>query len=214
MMRKTLMALALLAAFGVADAAGPRGGGPGMGGGGGGGTTTPVLSIVEATDLTYMRQEEKMARDVYLTMYALWQVPTFSNIASSEQSHMDAIMKLLQRYGLPDPAAGLVVGEFRDGELQTLYDQLVATGSDTELAGLQVGGLIEEVDMLDIADAIQRSTKADIDEVYGKLLCGSRNHLRAFAAQIEVRTGTSYVAQVMEQAAVDAIVDSPRERCD
>jgi len=30
----------------------------------------------------------------------------FSNIASSEQMHMNALLKLLKKYDLPDPAAG------------------------------------------------------------------------------------------------------------
>ena len=38
-------------------------------------------------------------------LYKMWGLTIFSNIASSEQKHMDAIKTLLDRYGLDDPAA-------------------------------------------------------------------------------------------------------------
>jgi hypothetical protein len=43
------------------------------------------------------------------------------------------------------------------------------------------------------------------------LLRGSRNHLRSYVAKIE-SLGVVYEAQVLDQAVVDAIVDSPMER--
>ena len=42
-----------------------------------------------------MREEEKLARDVYLTLYDIWGTPAFNNIASSEQTHMDAVLMLI-----------------------------------------------------------------------------------------------------------------------
>ena len=58
------------------------------------------LSDAEAATLTFMREEEKLARDVYLALYDLWSNPVFSMIASSEQKHMDAIKRQLDAYGL------------------------------------------------------------------------------------------------------------------
>lgn len=174
-------------------------------------TTPPVLDTTEAAGLTFMREEEKLARDVYQYLYPLWNVAVFDNISQSEQEHFEAVGDLLDRYRLTDPATPDLAGSFQDPELQALYDQLVASGTTSALAALQVGALIEETDMVDLADAIAATDQADIVQVYENLLRGSRNHLRAFVAAIEA-LGVPYVAQVLTQDQVDAIVDSPMER--
>jgi hypothetical protein len=167
----------------------------------------------EAADMLFMREEEKLARDVYLTLYDAWGLAPFSNIATSEQKHMNAMLLLLRKYRLPDPAAGNLIGEFTDPELQDLYNSLVVDGMRSPEEALMVGGLIEEVDMEDIQSAIDRSTQSDIDAVYEKLMCGSRNHLRAFARAYTALTGIPYEAQILDQAIVDAILAAPREQC-
>ena len=172
-----------------------------------------TLSSVETTDLTFLREEEKMARDIYLILYDAWGLTTFSNIANSEQSHMDAILKLLRTYRLADPAAGKLIGEFSNPDLQDFFDALLNKGMLSDLDALQVGGIIEETDIRDLVGAIERSSKADIDATYEVLLCGSRNHLRAFARNLESMTGQPYVAQVVAQDVVDTILSSPIERC-
>ena len=180
------------------------------------GTTRPSLSNlspVEKADLLFMREEEKLARDVYLTLYETWGLAVFSNIASSEQSHMDAVLKLLRTYRLPDPAAGNTIGEFSDSRLQSLYDTLVDKGRLSALDAVQVGGIIEETDMRDIVDAMEHSDNADIDATYESLLCGSRNHLRAFARTLESMSGQPYTALVITQDEVDAILSSSLEQC-
>lgn len=174
---------------------------------------TEPLSDQEEHDLLFMREEEKLARDTYLTLYELWGTAVFSNIASSEQMHMNAILRLLNKYDLQDPAAGNEIGEFTNSDLQALYDYLMILGGQSELDGLKVGGIIEETDMRDINAAIDNSDNEDIDTVYQSLLCGSRNHLRSFAQNIAALTGESYVAQVLSQAEVDAILNSPMEKC-
>ena len=176
-------------------------------------SATEPLSVAEEADLLFMREEEKLARDTYLTLYAAWNLSVFSNIASSEQMHMNALLKLLKKYDLPDPAAGNEIGEFTDTVLQTLYVELIEDGMVNPLEALKVGGLIEEKDMHDIKAAIDRSQKKDIDAVYESLLCGSRNHLRSFAQNIVALTEHAYVAQVLDQTEVDEILASPMEKC-
>ena len=44
---------------------------------------TASLSEEDIANLTLMREEEKMARDVYLNLYKRWKKPVFNNIASS-----------------------------------------------------------------------------------------------------------------------------------
>ena len=172
-----------------------------------------ALSQAEAADLRFMREEEKLARDVYLNLHEAWGLTPFANIASSEQSHMDAIFKLLRTYRLADPAAGKAIGEFADPALQTLYNTLLEKGLLSNQDALQVGGIIEETDIRDLVGAMDRTDNADIDAVYERLRCGSRNHLRAFARNLEAATGQPYAAQVVAQNEVDAILDRPMEQC-
>ena len=71
-----------------------------------------------------MREEEKLAHDVYVTLYAQWDLPIFQNISRSEQTHTDAVKTLIDRYGLTDPASSKV-GVFTNPDLQALYNDLV-----------------------------------------------------------------------------------------
>lgn len=164
----------------------------------------PTLSGKESADLLFMREEEKLARDVYRTLYAEWGVRVFDNISQSEQNHMDAILSLLNKYDLDDPA--LEAALFSNPELQELFDLLVSNGTQSLLDALMVGALIEEVDIEDIAAAMEHTDKTDILAVYGNLMAGSENHLRAFVRNIETLTGETYVAQRISQEEVDAIL--------
>jgi hypothetical protein len=130
----------------------------------------------------------------------------FSNISKAEQTHMDALLTMLVAYGIDDPIVSDEVGTFVDPKLAGMYTDLVATGSASLLDALYVGALIEEVDIQDLWHAIDETSQADINAVYANLLAGSENHLRAFVGQIE-NFGVEYVAQVLEQSEVDAILE-------
>jgi hypothetical protein len=139
---------------------------PGMAAAGRRTANTTTLTDDETNDLIFMREEEKLARDVYLTLYGIWGTPVFANIATSEQQHMDAILGLLNTYKIPDPTVGKLVGEFVNDELQNLYDELVAKGAQSALDALIVGGIIEETDVKDIQSAMETTTVRNIDRVY------------------------------------------------
>jgi hypothetical protein len=134
--------------------------------GNGNGTGTNVLAIPaselssdEAASLLFMREEEKLARDVYNTLYATWNLPTFQNIASSEQTHMDQIALLLTRYNLTDPAQA--TGVFTNATLQDLYNKLVAQGKLSIGDALKVGGAIEEIDIMDLQTRLPQTDNAE-----------------------------------------------------
>ena len=170
-----------------------NGNGSGNGNGGPSGTpcaacqvTTPAttpLSATEKESLLYMREEEKLARDVYNTFYDRYGLRVFSNIAASEQAHMDAVLTLLNRYGLADPAAA-APGVFNNDDLQALYDDLIDQGSQSLTAALQAAVLIEETDIADLQDGLALTSHADLRAVYNNLLRASQNHLRAFSRQL------------------------------
>jgi len=139
------------------------------------------LSAEEAADLLFMREEEKLARDVYNQMFALWGTPSFQNIASSEQNHMDQIKLLMDRYALTDPAQA--PGQFTDANLQALYNQLIAQGSVSVEEALKVGALVEQTDIADLQARLAKTDNADVQLVYNNLMNASYNHLAAFTGQ-------------------------------
>lgn len=173
-----------------------------------------ALSENEADSLLYMREEEKLAHDVYVTLYDLWQLPVFQKIANSEQTHMEAVKILIDRYGLQDPAL-TEVGVFTDQTLQSLYDrlydQLVAQGSQSSVEALKVGATIEEIDILDLEELIAQTDKGDIILVYENLLKGSRNHLRSFVSTLQRQSGETYQPQFLSPDAYQAIIGAPIE---
>jgi len=148
---------------------------------------TVSLTPEEEYWLTYMREEEKVARDVYTFLSDKWQSRIFKNISVSEQTHMDAIKTLLDRYGITDPTAGKVAGEFTNPDLQTLYDKLIEASSVSLDGALNVGVLIEETDILDLKEGIASTERKDIITVYSNLLLGSLNHLEAFESKLDRR---------------------------
>ena len=169
-----------------------------------------ALSAVEAENLAFMREEEKLARDVYLYLFDVWGQWVFENIAASEQQHMDSVGNLLEKYSLADPAAGNAAGEFTNQVLQNLYDSLTEQGSISILDALYVGATIEDMDIKDLEGILSETDKPDFITVCENLMKGSRNHLWAFVGEIELLGGT-YEAQYLSQEAVDAILDSSRE---
>jgi hypothetical protein len=157
------------------------------------------LTEAQVRGLQHMREEEKLARDVYRALGERWQVPIFARIAASEQRHMEAVGTLLDRYGLEDPAAGTEPGQFVSPDLQALYTDLVRDGTRSLTAALRVGGLVEEIDLIDLRRELAATDRADVRAVYENLSRGTRNHLRAFARQTEGQTGSPYEPQKLSR---------------
>ncbi|MGW8226925.1 MAG: DUF2202 domain-containing protein [Anaerolineales bacterium] len=156
--------------------------------------------------LIFMREEEKLAKDVYLAMYEQWGLPIFLNISSSEQSHTEAIKSLLDGYNMADPASD-ELGVFTKPDLQVLYNDLVAQGSQSSADALRVGATIEEIDILDLQERLAQTENSDIQRVFNNLLQGSSNHLRAFTSTLSTQTGTTYQPQFMSTDDFQAIID-------
>jgi hypothetical protein len=164
-----------------------------------------------------MREEEKLARDVYLAMADLWDVPVFDNIAASEQRHSDAVLRLIEAYGLDDPVTDDTPGVFTNPDFAALYDELIATGSASLVDALTVGAAIEDLDISDLRSWLDRTDDPAIERVYANLLAGSENHLRAFIGRLEAQ-GTTYEPgyltddEVAEILAADATRGGTRYR--
>jgi len=147
--------------------------------------TESLVSQEEIADLKFLREEEKLARDVYLYSFDKYADAIFSSIALSEQQHMDSVLTLLNFYQIPDPAA-TERGVFTDQVLQNIYNDLIELSDISIEEALKVGALIEDLDINDI-DELQNSTSNEnIIAVCETLECGSRNHLRVFTDRLEL----------------------------
>lgn len=166
--------------------------------------TSIILTDEEETDLAFMREEEKLARDVYLHFFDLLGTKIFTNISNAEQAHMDSIKVIIDAYDLTDPAP-IDHGFFTDPDLQSLYDQLTIAENGTLINALNVGSLIEEVDIRDLYHAISNTSNPALIQVYTQLLNGSYKHLNAFVSQLSSQ-GVSYSAQLLSEDEVNSIL--------
>lgn len=164
-------------------------------------TENAVFTDVEKQHLNFMREEEKLARDVYLYLYEKWNNQVFLNISRSEQQHMDSVKQFMDVAQMPD-STHADQGVFNNEALQALYNDLTARGETSLDEALKVGALIEEVDIVDLDAAIADVDNAQIIAMFESLRSGSYNHLRAFTNQLS----EAYSAQKMSQEAVDAIL--------
>ena len=146
------------------------------------------LTAAETQTLQFMREEEKLARDVYQQLYQKWNLTVFQNISAAEQTHFDAIGVLLTRYGVADPAQANAAGVYTDVNLIALYNEVLAKGMKSAQDALEAGALIEKKDIADLEAAIPATSKLDVKRVYTNLLNGSFNHLEAFESMCEVVT--------------------------
>lgn len=164
------------------------------------------LTDEEISGILFMREEEKLARDVYLYLYELFPLRPFLNISKSEQAHMDAIKYLIDTYELEDPVGENPPGVFQNEELQELYNELISQGSAGKSEALKVGALIEEVDIIDLQTELEEhATHEDVIRVYGNLCNASENHLRAFVRVLRLYE-VDYEPLKLDQAEFDRIL--------
>jgi len=190
-----------------------------------------VLDYNEQTHLAFMREEEKLARDVYMKLGGMYpDHPIFGKIDDSEQRHTDAVKAMIEKYGLEDPNTndnvGVYTGEDYGWYFTEKFNLLVERASISELEALYVGAFIEELDMMDINQCPQvivdtenginditecgriYTDNADVSNLYASLLDGSDSHLEGYVKNIESYIGEgNYQAQVLTQEQVDEILD-------
>ena len=160
--------------------------------------------------LLFMLEEEKLARDTYTFLNDIWEINQFSNIKKSEQSHMNAVIDLLDQYSISYTL--LPYGEFIDQDIKKLYDQFIDYGSENRANAFEVGANIEDLDIVDFANYIDTTTNSAIIKVFESLQCGSRNHLRSFVTAIEV-AGNTYEPQYLTQEDYTVIINDSQEQC-
>lgn len=169
------------------------------------------LTQTEIEDLSFLREEEKLARDVYIYSYNLYQLEIFNSISNSEQMHMNSVLNLMNIYGIPDSASE-EIGVFNNPDLQAIYNSLILQSDISSIEALTVGAIIEDLDINDIDHFINNTTKTDLLTVYDKLTCGSKNHIRSYTSQLE-SNGITYIPQFISIDYYTIILNEPSGGC-
>lgn len=149
-------------------------------------TITGTINETEASALLFMREEEKMARDVYAYLYEKYNLPVFRNITKSENAHMTAVLNLMNAFKLTDNSTNNP-GEFTDTRISGFYQQLIEMGNVSVIEALKVGVLIEQTDIADLKTELEAVKNSSVKTVYTNLMAGSNAHLKAFTWNLKIR---------------------------
>jgi hypothetical protein len=168
-----------------------------------------VTSGDEMSELLKMREEEKLARDVYSYLSSVWGSQVFSRISGSENTHMTALNTLLVYYASPDTVIS-PAGQFANPEVQALYNNLTAQGSVSVTDAYKIGAIIEDMDIADLDEVIGNTANENLIMVYDNLQKGSRNHIRAFTRLLNT-TGIVYTPTYISQEDYNLIISSSFE---
>ena len=162
-------------------------------------TTLSPLSENLKNDLAFMGNEERLAYDVYNKLYESYpELKQLQNIPQkSEIKHIEAVKGLIAKYEIdgktlsvtdvegttlsPDADLAMVAGKYDIQEIQDLYDMLIEKGESSASDALEVGCMVEVVDVDDLDRIIAESGDApDALAVFNFLRDGSYNHYWAF----------------------------------
>jgi hypothetical protein len=132
--------------------------------------------------LAYMYDEERLAQEVYLAIYEKQPLQQLSKIASkAEGRHIEEVKRLAQHYGVPTPYQQ--AGRYATSHIQSLYNKLYAKGIRSKKDALEVGCIVEVVDVDDLNNYIseaERFNAKDVVQSYNFLRKGSYNHYWSF----------------------------------
>jgi len=183
---------------GILDLLGQTGSTPGAVG-----MAAPTASDVDGMRL--IREEEKLSRDLYQSFYNNTSAAIFEDTARSEQSHMDAALMLLNKYGLQDPSKA-EKGRFVNVSLQQTYDRLMVLGLRSENESLSAAAEYEEISIVDLEKQIKATDKQDVKTVYEGLLAGSQKHLRSYVRALQER-GIQYSPLHLDPADYERLIE-------
>jgi len=166
-----------------------------------------AISENEKAGILLMREEEKLARDIYQALDEKWDQVPFSHISEAEIYHMSQMKLLIDKFQLSDPVSknGDKRGVFVNTRLKNLHDELLIAGNTSLEAAFRAGAKVEEVDIRDLKAEKAKSGNADIISTYTFLIHASENHLRAFVKNLK-RMGITYTPVALSRDEYDAIM--------
>ena len=165
--------------------------------------STADLNADEIEFIYAVREDEKVARDLYKAFFDNYKLKTFENISKAEANHMKAAEKLLDYYEVEYPAAS-DYGKFADTARQALYERYLQKGN-TAMEAFKVMVYLEEENIVSYNEVLKDITNPNIKLVIENLSKASENHLRAAVRQITALGGT-YQASLMTEEQYKSII--------
>jgi hypothetical protein len=171
------------------------------------------LSHQDVSWLIWMREEEKLSRDVYTNLWKKWETKIFLDVAAVEQIHMDSIKLILEKYWIDDPVKDDSIWIFSSFAIKKLYDDFIFQWNKSLLDAFILAADAESLDILYISDLVKQTQNQDIISLYNTLIIWSRNHLRNYVKEIK-DNGGSYKPKYLSQEVYDGIILSQDEKED
>jgi len=162
------------------------------------------LDVYEAWQVTWMYDQEKLARDLANKFLSRWGDPEFLTTAAAEQRHMDELLAVMNLYGLDPLIQTDTDGEFGDERHSDAFSSLMSRGWQSQRDAYIAAAYLEEWDIQEFTASIADSGETRLTEVYSWLLAGAREQLRFLVSRV-LGHGSSYEAQILSQSEVDAI---------
>lgn len=173
--------------------------------------STTILTDAEKNHVLWMREESKVARDLYTFLFNRWGIPVFKKKMVKEQVNMDRSLTIINKYGLTDPIVKDEQGIYSKENFRQMYVELAMRGNSSLPEALRAAAITEELDIMELEDALQNTiTNPDLKSIYNTMAVSSRNHLRAIIEQIQCM-GEIYGPQRLPEKRFYSIVDSPVE---
>jgi len=164
-----------------------------------------ALTAREKDGLLFIWEEERVARDLYASLYDKNNLTIFLDLVRSESSHMDQARAVMEKHGLAVPPDE--PGIFQNQTLQEMHDQLLAEGLQSDQDALTVAAVFEEISIADLEKELSASQANDVRTVYEGLLAGSRKHLRSYVSDLKDQ-GIEYQPRYLEGEEFQEIVKS------
>jgi len=162
-------------------------------------SATAIADDTRTADLSFSRDEERMARDLYTLFGQTYDAAIFDRIAASEQQHFDTVGTLLTTYAVADPAAGRLAGTYASADVQKLYDQWKAQGLTSVQDAYAAGVALEHTDIADLRKLLARNSDSDVHRVFSHLLAASQQHLAAFTNAVNGGSDAAFCSGTGEQ---------------
>jgi hypothetical protein len=164
------------------------------------------LSDDDRRTLLHVSEQEKLARDLYVTLSETWRLDVFHTTSGSEDIHADALRTLLGRYKLPDPALGLGRGEFSRSDLAERYDDLIARARFSPVEALKAAASVEELEIDDMSTRLARVQATEIQNVLESVVSSDKHHLRSLVVALR-KLGHTYIPTRLPADQYDLILD-------
>jgi hypothetical protein len=145
--------------------------------------TSATTTGLTNAQLTEMREEERVARDLYTQLGRSSGEAIFTRIAAAEQRHLDAVERLMSSQGMDPDAAGTTVGRYAVPDLQSAYNRWLAAGRASDQAAYKVGVELEKQDIAELK-ALRVASGTTGARVVQALRTGSEHHLAAFTKAV------------------------------